>query len=130
MIRALHIIAIAFALIMLVLSIRSYLRHKLKLIGLLGWGTVWVGAIIATLLFDHLAAYTQQLNVRVFDFLVVLAFLVIFAVLYRLHAKLEQLGGKMEQIVEEIAMRDFQAAEAGYTSKEKSLKAKSGETDG
>ena len=105
MIRTLHIVAIAFAAIMLLLTLRNYLKHR-KLAPTLFWVMVWVGAIIATLLFDRLKVYTEAINVRVFDFLVVLAFLLTFAVLYRLYGKLEQLGGKMEEIVQAIALQD------------------------
>lgn len=103
--RALHIVAIAFAVVMLLLTVRNYLKNR-KLATLLFWGVVWIGAIIATLLFDTLKAYTEVINVRVFDFIVVLAFLLLFAVLYRLYGKLEQLGGKMEEMVQATALRD------------------------
>ena len=103
--RALHIVAIGFAVIMLLLTARNYLKHR-KLAPTLLWAVVWVGTIIATLLFDRLKVYTEAINVRVFDFLVVLAFLLTFAVLYRLYGKLELLGNKMEEIVQAIALRD------------------------
>lgn len=103
--RALHIITIAFAAVMLLFTMRSYLKHR-RLGTLVFWCVVWIAAIIATLLFDTLKAYTEAINVRVFDFIVVLAFLLTFAVLYRLQGRLEQLGGKMEEIVAAVAMQD------------------------
>lgn len=106
MIRTLHIVAITFAALMGYLTVLEYHRKKMKLGTMLFWCVVWIGVTITTLLFDWLRVYADALQVRVFDLVVVLAFLLTFAVLYRLYGKLEQLGGKMEEIVQAIALRD------------------------
>ncbi|MBI1969953.1 DUF2304 domain-containing protein [Candidatus Woesearchaeota archaeon] len=105
MLRLSHLIGILFAIIMMALTWASYKKRKLSLRGFASWSVIWVGFIIGVLLFDRLRAMAAWLDIRVFDFFVLIAILTMLALIFSIYKETKVNQRQITEIVESVARK-------------------------
>ncbi len=104
--RTLHLVGILFGILMLLLSFIFYRKGKLNYNTFIFWLIVWIGFILGILSFEKLRAFTERMNVRPFDFFVLLALLFILLVLFLQQKDVKETQQKMAQVVAEVAIKE------------------------
>ncbi len=108
MIEPYGILAALFSAIMMAISIREYLRNKLSTGPFLAWMAIWA-AISLTGLFPRLyywvvAALGMAMPIH---FVTTFSIILLFAIVYQLNKKLDEVNFKLNSMARELALRDL-----------------------
>jgi hypothetical protein len=99
------ILAALLGAIMMAISIREYLRGKLSTTSFLAWMAIWA-AILITALFPRLyyslvAALGMATPIH---FVTTFSIILLFAIVYQLNKRLEEVNSKLNSMAREIAL--------------------------
>lgn len=103
---AFQIIAISFALFMLYI-VRVYKKRiGLSFIEMQFWNVMWIGFMFLALFPETLSGAVDTLNfLRVFDLLIVIAFMIITTIVILTFFQVRTLNKKTEKLVREVAIK-------------------------
>ena len=108
-----QLLALLFGLFMLFMTWRFYRRRRLSWVEFALWFTLWCGLVVAILLFNTIARFSQDvLQVEPFDLFVLVAILVLFIIAFAFHGQLKVQQKKMLEVTEELAKRELDDAKA------------------
>jgi hypothetical protein len=100
--------ACAFALGMAYVIYVDFRRRRFALAGFLFWEAVWVGLAVVALVPDLFQPLSRALQLaRLMDLVMVVAILMLVALVYRGHVRLNELSTRLERLVREQALKDF-----------------------
>lgn len=106
MVLGLQIIGFAFALLMVYMSIIHYKKGSLTGVEIISWVTIWSVVIFAVLFPEILRTYSETFAVsRLFDLLIVGAFIVVIVMTSTLYVKIKDLEKKIEKLVRGNALK-------------------------
>ena len=101
-----QVVAVLFALFMIYVIRLKSKKYHLKKLEIALWYLVWIGFIILAIFPDLLLGVVHTLNFsRVFDLLVVIAFMVISGLLVFLYFDIKDLRLKLEKYVRQEAIK-------------------------
>ena len=101
-----QIFAVCFALFMLYVVSIHFRKKTLDLVTTSFWASIWVIFIVISIFPNLLLGVTGALNFsRVFDLLVVIAFVILSTVVFFNYFRLKELEHKLEKYVREEALR-------------------------
>lgn len=107
MIRETHVIAISFAIFMILVTLLLYSRKKISIQATIAWCFVWSGLILGSLLFESFRYIANDvLDVEIFDLFVILSVVLIFVMIFSLNNKVSALQKSVEETISEVALRD------------------------
>ena len=99
------ILAALLGAIMMAISLREYLRGKLSTASFLAWMAIWA-AILLTALFPRLYySLVVALGMATpIHFVTTFSIILLFAIVYQLNKKLEEVNSKLNSMAREIAL--------------------------
>ena len=104
-----QLIAILFALFMIYVIRVKNRRYHLRVFESFGWYILWISFAFLALFPNTLLGVVDMLNFgRVFDLLIVIAFMVLTCVLVFVYFKIKELDQKLEKYVREDAQKPEQ----------------------
>jgi len=102
-----QIIVLTVGIIMLILTFIFYAAKKLKLLDFLIWMTVWTFFVAAVLFFERIRFIGEMIfNLEIMDFFLFFAVIIIFMLLFFMHNNVKNMQGKLDEIIEHIAVKD------------------------
>ena len=106
MIIGLQIIAILFSLSMVYFAVLNYKRREINKMEILGWMVIWTGTIIVVVFPELLRTFASTfLFSRVFDMMVVGAFILVISMVVVAYLRTKRLEKKLEEIVRKEAIK-------------------------
>lgn len=106
MIIGLQIVAILFSFCMIYFAVLNYKRGELNGAEIAGWLAVWVGTIIIVIFPEILRTFAKTfLFARVFDMMVVGAFILVIAVASAAYIKTRRNEKKLEELVRKLSLK-------------------------
>jgi hypothetical protein len=100
MILGLQIIAIIFALILIYFALLHYKRNELSRDEIVFWVTIWIAVILIIIFPEFLRQLALNFFItRLFDLLVVGAFILLISMVSTLYVKTKRLENKLERII-------------------------------
>jgi len=101
-----QIIGIAFGIIMVLLTWISHLKNRIRGINAIVFYFLWIGWISGILLFYNIKSFAKSISIEVFDLFAYIAIIILFVFIFSMSMTLKQNQKKIEEIVENIAMRE------------------------
>lgn len=106
MIIGLQIIAILFSLTMIYFAVLNYKRGEINGSEIAGWLVIWVGTIIVVVFPELLRTFAKTfLFARVFDMMVVGAFLLVILMAAGSYMRTKRLEKKIEDLVRKLSLK-------------------------
>ena len=105
MVRFFHVIGIAFAILLLLLTIDRYKKQRLSGTSAMLWGIVCTGMIAGILSFEYWRPVLDRLNVRVFDFFVLVALFVLIFFQFSQYAIVKDNQRQIQEVVYSLAIK-------------------------
>lgn len=106
MVLGLQVVAIVFALMMVYFAYLHYLRGELNGMEILSWFVIWTVTIGIVIFPQLLQTFAQTFAItRVFDLMVVGAFILVISISYKVYIRTKKLEKKMEDLVREEALK-------------------------
>ena len=106
MIIGLQIIAILFSFSMIYFAVLNYKRGEINSVELLGWVVVWIGTIIVVIFPELLRTFAKTfLFSRVFDMMVVGAFILVISIAATAYVRTKKLEKKLEDLVRKLSLK-------------------------
>ncbi|MEM2227137.1 MAG: DUF2304 domain-containing protein [Candidatus Bathyarchaeia archaeon] len=117
MIEPYGILAALLGALMMAISIREYLRDKLSTGSFLAWMAIWA-AIFLTGLFPRLYSWVvAALGMATpIHFVTTFSIILLFAIVYQLNKKLDEVNFKLNSMAQELALRDLDRDRSGDRS--------------
>ena len=107
-----QILALLFAIFMVYWVFSSYKRQNLKRTEMLIWIMVWIGFIVLAIFPNLLLGIVGVLDfARVFDLLVVIAFMATSTMVFYLYLRVKKNEKKLEDLVRELAFKKVDRSE-------------------
>ena len=117
--EAYYLALAAFGALMAYLTFREYRRRRIKLSSLILWEMLWVSITVFCLCPSLITIAIEALNVALpVHLFSVASILVLFVLVYRLYAKLEELNENLIRLAREVTLRQLdeeQKARAGVS---------------
>jgi hypothetical protein len=109
MVYKFEIIGILFAAIMIYIAYLEFKRKKLSKIELSAWSALWLAGISFIILHNYINLFLQPLNiVRVMDLYAILAFMLLFTIVFYLYLKTKRTENRIQEITRVIALKPLQ----------------------
>lgn len=103
-----QIISLGFALVLLFFTYGNYRRKDFNLTECIAWSILWLSFSFVSLFPQFFSPYVKSLGFsRLMDFVVVIGFVVIFAVLLHNYTVIRRLKRQLEKLVRKIALEDI-----------------------
>lgn len=106
MVLGLQVVAIVFALMMIYFAYLHYLRGEINGMEIFSWFLIWTITIGIVIFPQLLQTFAQTFAItRVFDLMVVGAFILVISIAYKTYIRTKKLEKKMEELVREEALK-------------------------
>ncbi len=103
-----QVVALLFGVFMLFMTWRFYRKRRLSWVEFALWFCLWCGLVVAILLFNTIAAFSQQvLDVEPFDLFVLIGIFALLGIAFTFHNQLKVQQKKMNEMTEELAKREL-----------------------
>jgi hypothetical protein len=103
---AFEYIGVFFLLIMIYFSYLVYKKKELTRFGLIFWILLWLGGIFLILFHNYFNYLLSPLNIiRIMDLYMIIAFMILFSLVFYLFVKKRKLEKKLEEITRQIALK-------------------------
>jgi len=117
MASGIQIIGLLFGLIAGYFTFLNFKRGEFTLRECLGWETVWVAFILATVFPQSFKVFSSSLGaVRALDLFTVFGFIVVLSISFYTYINLDRLRRRVEQVVRDLALQEGLTKES-YSSK-------------
>ena len=84
-----------------------YLKEKQSLLTVLLWTILWLFVILFSIFPDISGRFAEMFGItRGMDFLIIVVFLVLFYIIFRLYNKIDILQDEINKIVKEVALNN------------------------
>ena len=106
MVWTFEIIGILFAAVMIYFTRLEYKRARLSKPGYIFWNILWIGSIFLVFFHNYINGILPQLNIfRVLDLYMILAFMLLFSIVFHLFINVKNLEKRMEEVVRHVALK-------------------------
>lgn len=106
MVYAFEIIGLLFALIMIYLTYLEYKRKRISKFSFCVWSTIWIAGILLIIFHKYTNRILDPLNIiRVLDFYMILAFMLLFTLIFYLFLKNSITEKRMETLTRALAIK-------------------------
>jgi hypothetical protein len=102
----LQLVAIIFALWMLYFSYLHYRRHEFNRLEFILWEILWIGLVVVVILPHSVQFILNAFSItRTFDFVVIVAIVILFGVTFRNYVLQKRLNRKLEELVRQLTLK-------------------------
>lgn len=101
-----EIIAFVFAVVMIYFTHLYHKKGYFDRLGLIFWSSIWIGSMLLIIFNQLFTIYAPLFGVvRFIDLVTIIAFMVLFALMFFVYKKTRQTEKKIEKIVETLALK-------------------------
>ncbi len=105
MIRIVNVLAVVFAVCMLLVTVLLYRRKEMSFRAALVWSAIFVSMAVATILFDQIQQFAEEvLLVQTIDLFVIAAIIILMTVSFVQYSEIRRNQKSIENIVHEMAL--------------------------